>query len=836
MCWSCDMDKSSLVGSANFGAFGAARSAPVFTHFQKATDARYYFAPDAFPADGVGDFKGETFAPTTEELALTEAVFDGVPNDTSSTQVLEIGGSSALSTINTPGDDDFYKVTLKAGETYEFGMYQTTSGPSGVPLFDPYVEIYDAQGNLLTSGDGGATTQRNTFNEGFDVLLAFTAPKDGTYYINATSFDQAPQDPLGGESVGDYELFGRLSSYKPYYDLNSPLHSIDWGTQFDGTSRNPDGAEGPRPTGNEVESKIGGKNVIYVYFARQGEVFVDNSANPLNLTTTMVAKGLQPWEQEAFQNVFAEYEKVADLDYVLTDDRWAADIVIVTYDGTPGPGLSLLGRMSPPDTPSEGQTEYNAGDERWTQQDLAPGGFYFSTLIHEFGHGHGMAHPHDDGGHSSEMRGVESAGIDTPGGTIPDPVEVWPNYTLGDFKLNQGIYTMMSYQDGWQEVPWGQQTNELGRAETKSGYGWIGSLMAFDIAVIQDKYGVNEEWAKGNDTYRITDENVAAEFDSNGKVTREATSWKSIWDAGGTDQIVYSGSRDANIDLRPATLKYEEGGGGFISYAWGIYGGFTVANAVTIENASSGSGDDKLIGNNAANVLSAGGGADRLHGVAGNDTLNGGTGGDRMWGGIGNDLYYVDSRSDEVIEKANQGTDTVRSAIDFELGTHVENLVLTGDGGTDGRGNSGDNRLTGNGGANLLAGGGGDDRIDGGAGNDRIYGGGGRDTLEGGSGRDGFYFTERGSANADRILDFAAADDTIFLSRSEFSKLAAGALSASAFRQGSAAADASDRIIYDKASGRIFYDPDGNGSAAATLFATVDAGTSLTSADFVVYG
>ena len=40
-----------------------------------------------------------------------------------------------------------------------------------------------------------------------------------------------------------------------------------------------------------------------------------------------------------------------------------------------------------------------------------------------------------------------------------------------------------------------------GQADTNEGYGWLGSLMALDIAVIQDKYGVNEDWATGNDTY-----------------------------------------------------------------------------------------------------------------------------------------------------------------------------------------------------------------------------------------------------------------------------------------------------------------------------------------------
>ena len=62
------------------------------------------------------------------------------------------------------------------------------------------------------------------------------------------------------------------------------------------------------------------------------------------------------------------------------------------------------------------------------------------------------------------------------------------------------------------------------------------------------------------------------------------------------------------------------GGGGFVSYAYGIYGGFTIANGVVIENATSGGGNDTLVGNAAANVLNGGAGADRMTGGAGKDT------------------------------------------------------------------------------------------------------------------------------------------------------------------------------------------------------------------------
>jgi serralysin len=626
MCWICE--KESRVGSfESYGNSGYDMGSRMGVHFKASTTGFY----DTLGGEALA--LGLAPAQTTAILLPTA---DDVAGDIATDRTIEVNGSHIVSTIETIGDQDFFRVELQAGLTYEIGQYAKTGGPSGVPLADSYIELYDSNGNLVTFADGGGKTPSGELY-GLDAMLTFTPEASGTYYINARAFDNNTADGGdNGDLVGDYELFVDLSTYKPYYDTSSPLHAIDWGTQVDGTSRNPDGAEGPRVTGNEFTGSASnpygvpaGKNVITVYFAKAGDVFVDENPADPGLTTTMIAKGFEQWEKDAFTYVFDEYERVADIVYVEVDDRYEADFVFVTYLGTPGRGApSLLGRMSPPDTANEGQAEFNAGDERWNEAGLAPGGFTFITMIHELGHGHGLAHPHDAGGRSSIMRGVTQGPIaDSPIGPIEDPTGVWPDYTLGDYELNQGVWSMMSYQDGWQTSPYGQ-------ASSKDGYGWLGGLMAFDIAAIQDKYGVNEETATGNDVYTLKDENAPGTF------------YYSIWDAGGNDTIQYGGARDANIDLRAATLQYEYGGGGWVSYAYGIHGGYTIANGVTIENASSGSGNDTLIGNDAANVLSGGAGNDALNGGAGNDRLVGGAGTDTLSGGAGADIFVFDRAGD----------------------------------------------------------------------------------------------------------------------------------------------------------------------------------------------
>ena len=89
--------------------------------------------------------------------------------------------------------------------------------------------------------------------------------------------------------------------------------------------------------------------------------------------------------------------------------------------------------------------------------------------------------------------------------------------------------------------------------------------------------------------------------------------------------------------------------------------------------------------------------------------------------------------------------------------------------------------------------------------------------------------------HVDRVTDFAAGVDRIVLDRAVFATLSAGALDPAAFRQGTAAADADDRIIYDAASGSLFYDADGLGGAEAVRFAQLQTGLSLTGADFLVF-
>jgi Ca2+-binding RTX toxin-like protein len=162
----------------------------------------------------------------------------------------------------------------------------------------------------------------------------------------------------------------------------------------------------------------------------------------------------------------------------------------------------------------------------------------------------------------------------------------------------------------------------------------------------------------------------------------------------------------------------------------------SVSSAVTytlsanVENLTlTGSAAINGTGNALDNILNGNSGANTLIGGAGNDRLEGGTGNDTMLGGLGNDTYVVNAAGDIITENANEGIDSVESAVTYTLGANLENLTLTGSSAINATGNALDNVLTGNSGANTLTGGAGNDRLIGGAGSDKMLGGTGDDTY-----------------------------------------------------------------------------------------------------------
>jgi Ca2+-binding RTX toxin-like protein len=237
---------------------------------------------------------------------------------------------------------------------------------------------------------------------------------------------------------------------------------------------------------------------------------------------------------------------------------------------------------------------------------------------------------------------------------------------------------------------------------------------------------------------------------------------------------------------------------------------------VGIENLTGGDGDDEFIGTNGANTLFGDGGVDTLEGGLGNDVLDGGVGFDyaRFTGSTGARV----SLTKITAQATGYGTDKI---------INIEGLI-GGSGGDNFIGDGSYNQLIGNAGNDSLSGGDGDDILRGGTGNDR---------LTGGTKEDSFVFNTALNAktNVDTITDFKRVDDTFRLENAIFKKLVqTGNLSKSFFVASTKAKDKDDYVVYDKATGALYYDIDGSGKGAAVKFAQLTKGTVLAHDDLFV--
>ncbi len=207
-------------------------------------------------------------------------------------------------------------------------------------------------------------------------------------------------------------------------------------------------------------------------------------------------------------------------------------------------------------------------------ESLAKGGFFYLTIMHEIGHALGL-------NHSFDMPAARD------------------NY----------FYSIMSYTAS----PWSSDGDNYASF-------YPTTPMYDDLRAIHAIYGRDMTTNAGNTVYTF----------SGGRY------FQTIYDAGGNDQIVYSGGLGCSINLNPGTFSVLSAS---IFFSGGVTNRATVCigpNTI-IENATGGNLADTLTGNAAANVLNGRGGNDFLRGYAGNDVLLGELGNDTLVGGLGAD-------------------------------------------------------------------------------------------------------------------------------------------------------------------------------------------------------
>lgn len=281
------------------------------------------------------------------------------------------------------------------------------------------------------------------------------------------------------------------------------------------------------------------------------------------------------------------------------------------------------------------------------------------TFIHEIGHALGLGHP---GPYNGDY-----------------PHNFWVK-TISFYESTQ--ISVMSYID--------QHENVLIRGEKA----YVITPMIADINAIHELYGKPTHVNAGNTKYGYN--GTAGEYIDS--LFKEWISMPTPSDFPLSLTIYDTSGRDL-LDLRPIVedqfINLNPGTGSSI---FGIENNLFIHPDTIIEHAFTGSGNDIIIGNDAANRLSGGpgddgifggqgndtiwgrNGADILRGDRGNDVIIGGDGDDWYVGGPGKDVFYMtrDGNDEDTIWDFNRGQDkinlqqfkTIRSVSDIDWYIH----------------------------------------------------------------------------------------------------------------------------------------------------------------------
>lgn len=510
------------------------------------------------------------------------------------------------------------------------------------------------------------------------------------------------------------------------------------------------------------QNKSGDPNVIqYGFYTSQSQLFQIPYVYPNAAGTGLLGRNeffqfgaFSPAQQAATIKTIGLWDDLIKVTFVKVTDMSQADITYGNLQVAPTTQAYAYLPYNYGGTSAGLQGDVWVSLSQGSNLQLDNGYYGLATLIHETGHALGLQHP-----------GAYNA---APGVSITYAANA-------EYYQDTRQYSQMSYFNaelsGAGHIDWDRLNWVYGQTP-----------LLHDIATIQAMYGADLTTRTGDTTYGFNSNAGRDVYD----FTINRMPVISIYDAGGIDELDFSGwSSNSSINLNPGAFS-SGGGSGVVplevlkargllpaSYTEAQYlalrerynavdgllhDNISIAYGTIIENATGGSGNDRIIGNAVDNIL---------RGNAGNDVLMGGLGADVLDGGEGFDLAsYADSATGVNMTFGYPTGGDVWVSIEGLEGSQFDD-VLTGTNGNDYlSGLGGNDRLTGGNGRDTLLGGAGNDDLNGGNESDTLDGGAGDDVLEGGNGVD----TLSGGAGADTlsggndndVLDGGADADTLF--------------------------------------------------------------------------
>lgn len=237
-------------------------------------------------------------------------------------------------------------------------------------------------------------------------------------------------------------------------------------------------------------------------------------------------------------------------------------------------------------------------------------------------------------------------------------------------------------------------------------------------------------------------------------------------------------------------------------------------------------GNDTLRGSLWNDTFVGGAGKDVIIGGDGVDVMMGGPGHDKIDGGAGGDVVTYGDKHKGISVTLNGS-----HWVNVKVGGSVEDKIRSIENVVGGAGND---RLVGDGKDNTLIANGGSNTLIGGSGHDGLWAGLGKSTMTGGSGSDTFvlkYAPDGGKAQL--ITDFSHKNDNIFFDHPNFNNNVTQ-MDPSLFHNGMHG-DTNDFYLYQKSTGKLYFDGDASGPGKPVVIAQFGTGSShphLDASDF----